>query len=406
LAIGAFDGIKVVEFANMVSGPYCGKLLADMGADVTKIEEAPNGDPARGRGPFLDDEPHAERSGLFLYLNTNKRSLALDLSKPGATEALGRLLDGARVLIDNHSPSVLEEAGLGWEMIQKRNPGLILVSITPYGRSGPRANCKGTEMTGYHAGGLGTLMPPRSEDASRPPVKAGGYPTGYHAGLTAGLAAAAAIFNCGDREGQLLDISEQEALVSLVRGFLVQTVYQRVTWNRVPDRPPFFGRMETSDGYVVAHVVEDHHWKALVELMGYPDWAAGEEWNTYEYRSGHLFEIGHKIDEWVRNQKKEQLHHSGASKGFAVGTIYDAQEVLDSKQYAARGYFSGVEHPEAGKLRYAGWPYKMSASPPRIERPAPLLGEHSREVLREVGYWDGEIDGLLGSGAVWKDGAS
>ncbi len=405
MATGAFDGVRVVEFAEMVSGPYCGKLLADMGADVIKVEQPPDGDPARQRRPFLNDEPHPERSGLFLYLNANKRSLALETSKSHGREVLTRFLDSADVLIDNHSPAVLEALGLGWEALHNRNPRLIVTSITPNGRSGPRAGCKGTDMTGYHAGGLGTLMPPRSVDASRAPVKAGGYPTGYHAGLTAGLATAAALFGRGEGEGCLIDVSEQEAIVSLVRGFLVQMVYQRVTWNRVPDRPPFFGRMETSDGYVVSHVVEDHHWRALVELMGYPEWAAGEEWNSYEYRCGHLFEIGHKIDEWVKGQKKEELHHKGAAMGFAVGTVYNAEEVLNSRQYAARSYFVEVEHPQVGRLRHAGWPYKMSGSPPRIRRPAPLLGEHNHEALREVGYSESELAALIQSGVVWKEAA-
>ena len=401
----AFEGIKVVEFAGMVSGPYCGKLLADMGADVIKVEEPPHGDPARQRGAFPHDTPDTERSGLFLYLNTNKRSITLDLAKPDGREAFARFIDWADVLIDNHAPATLHALGLGWEALHERNPDLFLTSITPYGRTGPRAGCKGTDMTGYHAGGLGTLMPPRSTDISRAPVKAGGYPTGYHAGLTAAFAAAAALFGRRKGEGCLIDVSEQESILSLIRGFVAQTVHQRVTWNRVPDRPPAFGRMECSDGYVVSHVVEDHHWRGFVELLGHPDWAAGEEWNDYAYRVGHLFEIGHKIDEWARRQKKEDFHHKGAAKGFAVGSVYDAEEVLNYRQYRARDYFVEVDHPGAGKLRHAGWPYKMSASPPRIRRAAPLLGQHSEKVLRDVlGYSEGEYRKLRRSGAVWKEG--
>jgi len=402
-----FEGVKVVEFAGMVSGPYCGKLLADLGADVVKIEEPPHGDPARQRGPFPDDTPDPERSGLFLYLNANKRSLALDLTKPDGREAFARFIDWADVLIDNHSPDVLDSLGLDWETLHKRNPSLCLVSITPCGRTGPRAGCRGTDMTGYHAGGLGTLLPPRSSDVSRPPVKAGGYPTGYHAGLTAAFAAAAAIFGRRPGGGCLLDVSEQESVVSLIRGFLAQSVHQRVTWSRVPDRPPAFGRMECSDGYVVSHVVEDHHWRGLVELMGNPDWAAGDEWNDYPYRYGHMFQIGHKIDEWARRQKKEDFHHKGAAKGFAVGSVYNAEEVLSSRQLQAREYFVEVDHPRAGKLRHAGWPYKMSVSPPQVRRPAPLLGQHSEEVLREVlGCSESDYRKLRRSGAVWKEATS
>jgi crotonobetainyl-CoA:carnitine CoA-transferase CaiB-like acyl-CoA transferase len=167
------------------------------------------------------------------------------------------------------------------------------------------------------------------------------------------------------------------------------------------------GRMECSDGYVVCWVVENHHWRELVDLMGNPDWASGDEWNSFPYRMGHLFEIGEKMDEWARTQKKEDFHHQGAARGFAVGTIYDAEEVLNNRQYQGRDYFVDVEHPQAGKLRYAGWPYKMSASPPQVSRPAPLLGQHNDEVLRDVlGCSGAECEALRRSGAIWKDASS
>ena len=159
---GAFDGVRIVEYATMVSGPYCGKLFADMGADVVKVEEPPAGDPARRRGPFPGDEPHPERSGLFLYLNTSKRGVALDLERPDGREALRRLISWADVLIDNHAPDRLESLGLGWEELRQQNPNLILASMTPYGRTGPRANAKGGELTSFHAGGLGSLLPTRT----------------------------------------------------------------------------------------------------------------------------------------------------------------------------------------------------------------------------------------------------
>jgi crotonobetainyl-CoA:carnitine CoA-transferase CaiB-like acyl-CoA transferase len=167
------------------------------------------------------------------------------------------------------------------------------------------------------------------------------------------------------------------------------------------------GRMECSDGHVVCFVVEDHHWRGFVELMGNPDWASGDEWNSFPYRMGHLFEIGGKMDEWAKRQKKEDFHHKGSAKGFAVGSMYNAEEVLNYRQYQARDYFVDVDHPEAGKFRYAGWPYKMTGSPPQVRRPAPMLGQHNEEVLRDVlGYSENECAELRRSGALWKDGTS
>jgi crotonobetainyl-CoA:carnitine CoA-transferase CaiB-like acyl-CoA transferase len=321
----------------MVSGPYCGKLFADMGADVIKVEEPPHGDPARERGPFPCDEPHPERSGLFLYLNTSKRGVTLDLERPAGRETFRRLLSWADVLIDNHSPDRLESLGFGWDDLLRHNPGLILASLTPYGRTGPRARRRGSELTSYHAGGLGNLLPTRSEDISRAPIKAGGYPAGYHTGLTAAVAVAAALYGRkANPAGRLVDVSEQEAILALVRATVTSTIYDHVTWSRVPDRPPAQGRLHCRDGYVVALLIEDRHSRAFVDLMGNPEWASGPEWGTLVYRSGHLMEIADRIAEWAAQQSKEDLRRRGAAKGFAIGPVYSAEEVMSYRQYLAR----------------------------------------------------------------------
>jgi crotonobetainyl-CoA:carnitine CoA-transferase CaiB-like acyl-CoA transferase len=404
---GAFDGVRIVEYATMVSGPYCGKLFADMGADVVKVEEPPSGDPARQRGPFPDGTPHPERSGLFLYLNTSKRGVALDLGREDGREAFRRLARSADVLIDNHAPDRLEPLGLGWDELRRENPNLILATITPYGRSGPRALARGGELASFHAGGLGNLLPTRSEDISRPPIKAGGYPTGYSTGVTAALAIAGALYGrrANGDGGRLIDISEQEAIAALVRTNVASTVYHDSPWSRVPERPPALGRLECKDGYVVALLIEDRHWHAFVDLMGNPDWASGPEWGSLFYRAGHLMEIADRIAEWAIQQSKEDVHHRGAAKGFAIGSVYSAEEVMNYRQYLARDYFVKVDHPEAGDYRYAGWPYMMPASPPAVQRPAPLLGQHSRQVFEnELGYSPGEFAALCQTGAVWKAG--
>ncbi len=403
---GAFTGVKVVEYGTMVSGPYCAKLFADMGADVIKVEEPPAGDPARRRGPFPGDQPHPERSGLFLYLNTSKRGVTLDLEHPAGCEAFRRLVAWADVLIDNHSPDRLESLGLGWDELRKLNPGLIYASLTPHGRTGPRSQQKGGELTSFHAGGLGSLLPTRSEDTSRSPIKAGGYPTGYSTGLTAAVAVAGALYGRKTNgAGRLIDVSEQEAILALVRTNVAGTIYHRSPWSRVPERPPALGRLQCSDGYVVALLIEDRHWHAFVDLMGNPEWASGPEWGSLFYRAGHLMEIADKIGEWAAQQKKEDVHHRGAAKGFAIGSVYNAEEVMNYRQYLARNYFVEVDHPQAGRLRYAGWPYKMPASPPLVQRPAPLLGQHNKDVLEDLlGYSADEFISLCRTGAVWEVG--
>jgi crotonobetainyl-CoA:carnitine CoA-transferase CaiB-like acyl-CoA transferase len=316
-----------------------------------------------------------------MYLNTSKRGVTLDPERASGRDALERLIRWADVLVDNHRPERLESLGLGWEAVQAVNPGLIVTSITPYGRTGPRSGHKGSDLTSYHAGGQGNLLPTRSVDVSRAPVKAGGYPAGYHAGLTAALATAAALV--GRRaggSGRLIDVSEQEAILALVRTNLASTLYHRMAWSRVPERPPSMGRMPCRDGYVVVGAFEDHHWRGLVELMGRPDWASDRAWSSRKYRTHHLMEIASLMDEWMGQQGKDDMHHKGAAKGFAIGPVNTAEDVMRYRQYEARGYFVEVEHPEGGRFRYAGWPYRMSGTPPRVQRPAPLLGQHNEEV--------------------------
>jgi len=401
MAGGALSGIKVCEFATMVSGPYCGKLLADMGADVIKVEP-PEGDPSRQCGPFPNSGPHPERSALFLYSNTSKRGITLNPDTPEGLDAFKRLLTWADVLIDNHHHQRLESLGLSWEVMQQLNPGLVYTSITPYGRTGPRADVKGDELTLIHAGGLGNLLPTRSADIDRAPVKMGGYAVGYHGAITAALATLATLLGrIKTGRGRLIDISLQDVILTMVRVNVAGCRYHGTSWSRVPDRPPAMGRMKTSDGYAVLGAIEDHHFRAVIELMGNPDWVAGEEWDSMWYRIHHLMDIAPMMDEWMGQQRKDDIHHRAAKKGIAIGPINSAKDVFANEQYVARDYFVDVEHPEAGKHRYAGWPYQMTATPPRVGRPAPLLGQHNQEIYcNELGYSSEEFDRLQQQGAV------
>ncbi len=394
------SGVKVIELATMVSGPYCGKLLGDLGADVVKVE-SPRGDPARECGPFPKTGADREKSALFLYVNTSKRGIVLDVEKPEGLDVLKRLIKWADVLIDNHSPKYLEGLGLPWKEVSSLNPALIYTSITPYGRTGPRANEDGDELTLIQAGGIGYLLPTRSEDISRPPVKMGGYAVGYYGALAAAVATMAALLlRRKTGKGQLIDISLQEVILAHVRG-IAGARYHGVPWNRVPAVPPVMGRMKTSDGYILVAPFENHQWKAFVELMGNPEWVSGPEWDSMFYRGQHMFEIAPQIQDWMLRQKKEDLYHRGAQKGIPMGPINTVKDVLESQQYAARGYFVEVEHPKAGKYKYPGWPYQMSTTPARVSRPAPLLGQHNQEVLCSVlSYSEEEYQHLQRLGVI------
>ncbi|MBI4767304.1 MAG: CoA transferase [Deltaproteobacteria bacterium] len=377
----ALNNLKVLEFAQEVSGPYCGKLFADLGAEVIKVE-TPEGDPSRNYGPFPDDQAHPEKSALFLYLNTNKQGVVLDLNSEGGRDRFGKLVQWADILIDNHPADVLEKSGFDWIQLQRLNPGLIYISITPYGRTGPRAKVKGGELTVSHGGALANLLAARSADISLPPVKMGGFFAAYHGGLTAALAGLALFLGQqGTGTARMVDISLEEVMLSLVSPVVASTRYHGTTWSRVPDRPPAMGRMETSDGYVVLGAADDHHFRAFRELMGKPEWAASDRWDDRYYRLNHLMDIAPMMEAWMKKQKKDDIHHRAAKAKIPIGPFNTAADLMVNEQYQARGYFIEIEHPLAGKNTYPGWPYQMTASPPGINRPAPLLGQHNKEIF-------------------------
>jgi crotonobetainyl-CoA:carnitine CoA-transferase CaiB-like acyl-CoA transferase len=382
----ALEGIKIVELATMISGPYCGKLMADMGADVIKIE-SPRGDPARRTGPFPKDMPHPEKSGLFLYNNTSKRGVVLDLETDAGIQAFKQLICWADILIDNISPAYLSGKNLDWEHLQALNPKLIYTAIHPYGRTGPRASCQGDELTLIHAGGLGFTLPGRQKDVNRPPVKLGGSQVGYWGAVAAALATMAAVI--GQRKtghGQLIDISLQEVMVAMMQINITSTRYLNGNWigGRVPISPPAMGRMTVKDGYVLLTAGDDHHFLALRELMGNPPWIAGEKWESRVYRADNMRKIGKHINEWMLTQDKNGIHNKAGKMGIPIAPINTVEDVMKSEQYINRRYFVDVEHPVAGTYKYSGWPYIMGATPPKVSRPAPLLGQHNDEVLNDT----------------------
>lgn len=380
----ALNGVKVVELATMYSGPYCGKLMADLGADVIKVEP-PAGDPARFEGPFPDKKPHPEKSALFLYLNTSKRGVTLDLTKPTDRETFKELLIWADVLIDNHRPDYLPSVGLDWKTIIALNSSLIYTSITPYGFFGPRALQDAGEMTIVHAAGLGNLLPAKTVDVNRAPVKTGGNMNQYIAGIYGALSAIASLI--GRRKtgvGKFIDISVQDVIINLIAPRVTMVKYQNTSWGRVPDRPQAMGRMETSDGYIVLAANDDHHFRAVRDLVGNPDWARNDGWNDRGWRLHHLMDVAPQMEAWMKLQKKFEVYHKAAKMGIPMGPINTTKDVMESEQYKYREFFIDIEHPAAGKYPYAGWSYRLPACPARAHRPAPLLGEHNEEVFSEI----------------------
>ena len=386
---GALSDLKVVEYAHSISGPYCAKLLADLGAEVIKVEEPGVGDKARRSGPFPQDTPHPERSGLFLYLNANKLGITLNLDTATGSGIFKELIEQADILVENNPFDFMAGLGLGYDSLSKINPRLVMTSITPFGETGPYRHYKASELISFHSGGLGYDTPGVVDDPEQePPLKAGGHQAQFLAGVTAALITLCAVFARRlSGWGQHIDLSEQEAVASLMRSSVAYVSYgnplamTRRKTEQPPIRKPFLGIIPCMGGYVCTVAIEDDHWRSLMKLMGDPDWGRDEMCRDRLSRAEHAHVLEPRILEWTAKYEKDELSNLLQGAHIPCFPINDIGEVMHSDQLAARGFFVEVEHPEAGRAKFPGAPFKLCQTPWQLKRPAPLLGEHNVEVL-------------------------
>lgn len=394
----ALKGIKVLEYCSMVSGPYCAKLMADMGAEVIKIESPGRGDAARERGPFPGNISHSEKSGLFLYLNTNKMGVTLDPRKPEGKRIFEELVKDIDVLIEDKPPGELEGLGLGFDDLTELNPGLIMVSITPFGLSGSNKNHKAYPFNVGHVSGQSYLLPMPSLDLKRPPVKTGGNSSDYDPGLVASIAVLSALYWKGvSGKGQFIEISKQEALISMQRVESVTYANDKVSMSRggQPGGRSLGGVMPCKDGYVVVVTPEEHQWRAFMTLLGDPDWSK-EKWCADErFRAENAAKINKHILAWMKDHTKEEIFRKGQALSCPIAPLKSAQDVLQTEQLIERDFFVETDHPEMGRVKIPATPYHFSKTPPVFDLSAPLLGQHNQEIFGEgLGYSQEELKNL------------
>jgi crotonobetainyl-CoA:carnitine CoA-transferase CaiB-like acyl-CoA transferase len=376
---GPLAGLKILELGERVAAPYCAKLLGDLGAEVIKVER-PEGDPSRGRGPEIDGRPDPERSGSFLYLNTSKRSLRLDLSQAHDRDLFSQLAARADVLVEDRAPGELARLGLGYDTLSEANPGLVVVSLTPFGQDGPNAAHASQHLNLYHAGGHASPFAQVGAD-DRAPARAGGYLGEYDAGLTAALGVLGSLFGrARTGRGEHIDCSKQEAMMCL----------ERVTIGRFAnEKDPFGGPggpgglSRAKDGWVMLTTLEQHQWQGLVRAMGDPAWSREEWCQTPAGRMEHMEEIAARKDEWGLELLREEIYHRAQAEGTPAAPVRDVAEVLAWRQPRERGFFRDMAHEGAGTLKVPTAPYRMSKSP-WVGTRAPRLGEHDDVIRREL----------------------
>jgi len=393
---GPLAGLRVLELAQIMAGPTCGMLLADLGADVIKVEKLPGGDDARGyREPRVNGV-----SAPFLILNRNKRGIALDLKKPQGREVLLRMVKTADVLTENFRAGTLEKLGLGYDVLSRANPGLIYCAVSGYGRTGPFAGKGGFDLIAQGFAGLMSI----TGEPGGPPLKPGNSVADINAGILAAtgiLAAYAHKLKTG--QGQVVDTSLMEAA-------LQQTYWHAAIYFATGQSPQPTGSahvltapyqaFRTADGWINIGGANEANWARIADVLGHPEWKADPRFATNSDRMRNLPALTEAMTAVLATRTRAEWLARFDAAGVPAGPVHSIGEALEHPQTQARGMVVEVEHRDAGRTRALGCPLHFSATPTAEPRAAPALGQHSRELLREHGYSDGEIDALMQCGAV------
>jgi crotonobetainyl-CoA:carnitine CoA-transferase CaiB-like acyl-CoA transferase len=381
----ALAGLRVLDVTQVMAGPFCAMQLCDMGADVIKVEP-PEGDPTRRMGALSGTD-----STGFAALNRGKRGIVLDLKSAAAQAAFLRLTARADVLIENFRPGVMRQLGLGYAALAADHPRLIYASISGYGQTGPDALKGGFDLV---AQGVSGLMSVTGEPGG-PPVKTGVPLTDLGAGLFA-LAAILAALHHRDRtgRGQYIDTSLLEAGIALSVWESAEFFAEGVAPQALGSAHRFlapYQAIRCADGYITIGAGTDRLFAGLCTELGHPEWAAMPEFADGTARVRHREALATRIETVTATRPKAHWLGRFDARGIPCGPINTYAEAFADPQVQARQMVVEVDHPALGRTRTLGSPIKMSETPPQCARRAPMLGEHTAEVLREAGMTDDEI---------------
>lgn len=381
---GALEGLRVLELAQGIAGPYCGRIFADHGATVVKVEPRGTGDTTRSWGPFPGDRRDFEKSGTFFFLNTDKRSVALDVDAADDRQRLLDLLRETDVLIDDSSPRQLQERGLDYATLARLNPKLVMISCTPFGQTGPYAEWKGYELNAYHLSATGSRycgLPDRE------PLATGAFLADFFGGFTAaawGLAAVLGREQVGG--GQHIDCASAEILAALVvgslnvGGYAQDGVYYRRTGRGMGLACPA-RHYPCRDGWVFIIALETHQWLGLCRAMDNPEWAMPELLHELKSRGENRDLIDPMIEEWTLQRSKNEIMEICQAHGCPATALYDMGDLAQLPHLRERDYWRELEHSALGRVRTPGPAIRLPDCASGPQAGAPLLGEHGPEIL-------------------------
>jgi crotonobetainyl-CoA:carnitine CoA-transferase CaiB-like acyl-CoA transferase len=386
------DGLKVLDLGSGISAPWCSKILADYGAEVIKVEPPGTGDASRRMGPFAGNDPDAEKSLTFLYLNTNKKGVTLDPSTVTGRKIFNQLLGNADVLVHNNPPAQSEELGLNYDDLARVNPGLVVTSIAPFGQTGPYKDFQATDIVTYALSGLMY----HSGDSDQPPLRNVLDQSFYVAGANAASATQVALFaRLTSGEGQHVDVSAAECL----GGHLVQPLpyynYMGAVKGRRPVRGAGFEELVPArDGYVAPSVQGSQPWSTIARLIGLEE-LQNEKFATGAGRVAHGEELKELLIKGLAQWDRMPLFLASGENRLVFGMAQDAGDLVDCPHLRARDFFVDVEHPVAGPASYPGMAVRLPGENITDSQPAPLLGQHNMEIFgQELGYSDQDLISL------------
>ncbi|MGJ3260449.1 MAG: CaiB/BaiF CoA transferase family protein [Rhodospirillales bacterium] len=396
-SFGPLAGMKVVELAHIMAGPVCGLMLADLGADVIKVEKIPGGDDSRR---FLPPDMDGE-SAAYMMMNRNKRGIALDLKTESGKKVLRKLLADADVVTENYRHDTMQKLGLGYEDLKKDNPGLIYCAISGFGRSGPYAERGGFDLI---AQGMSGLMSFTGEGPGRPPCKVGAPVTDITAGILAALGCVSAyVHKLKTGEGQIVD-------TSLFEAGIVHTYWQSAIALATGIAPGPMGSahplngpyqaFEAKDGWFTIGAANQRNWERLLDVMEVPEIADDPRFATNSERMAHLKELEDVLTPVFRERTRDEWLTRLEKAGVPAGPVMDVCEMFEDPHAQARGMIPTVEHAKLGPVRTLGLPIKLSETPGEVATGAPLFGQHTEEVLKEYGFDTDEIASFAEEGAV------